>query len=151
MLFTLPANPVSCIIIPTPRLANGLSLSSGCAGDDGTENGIGFKDGEPESLDDGSGARVVPLNRVECRRDRSCVTLALVDLNTDERIVNALCRGPTYVTTSSVLLLFCRLILNFAQPRQKFSPKRIKRRLLVKDIENRSLADVHMSVCILGR
>ena len=92
MLFTLPANPASCITSPILRLAKGSSPISGCAGDDGTENGIGFKDGELEFLDDGAWARIEPLNRVECRSARSCVALALVELNTGEGIVSASCR-----------------------------------------------------------
>lgn len=113
-MFTLPANPVSCITSPILRFAKGSSPISGCAGDDGTENGIGLKDGELESLDDGAWARIKPLNKVECRSARSCVALDLVELNTDEEIVNALCRRQTWTTTSTVLLLFCLLILNFA-------------------------------------
>jgi hypothetical protein len=42
------------VMIPILKLVNGSSPSSGCAGDDVTENGIGFNDGEFEPRDDRS-------------------------------------------------------------------------------------------------
>ena len=82
MLFTLPANKELCTTIPTLKLANSSSPKSAFAGDDGTENGIGFVDGELEPLDDGSWARIDPPNRVECRSANACASLVEMDLST---------------------------------------------------------------------
>ena len=83
ILFTLPANPVSCAMIPILKLANGSSHSSGSAGDDVTENGTGFSEGELEPLDDRSCVRIEPPNRVECRSAKTCASLVVIDLSTD--------------------------------------------------------------------
>jgi hypothetical protein len=82
-LFTLPANVVSCAMIPILKLADCSPLTFGCAGDDETENGTGFSDGELEPLDDGSCARIKPPNRVECRCASACASLVVIDLSTD--------------------------------------------------------------------
>ena len=91
-LFTLPTNPVPLewAMIPTLKLANDSPLKSGCEGDDVTEKGTGLSDGEPEPLDDGSCARIVPSKRVECRSASACASLVAIDVNTDEKIVNLL-------------------------------------------------------------
>lgn len=75
-------------MIPTLKLANDSPLKSGCAGDDITENGAGLSDGEPEPLDDGSCAGIVPSKRVECRSASACASLVGINVNTDEKIVN---------------------------------------------------------------
>lgn len=86
ILFTLRANTVSCAMIPILKLANGSSPSSGCAGDDVTENGTGFSDGEVEPLDDRSCAWIEPPNSVECRSARTCASLVIIDLSTGEMV-----------------------------------------------------------------
>jgi hypothetical protein len=84
-LFTLPANSVllEWATIPTLKLDNGSSPTSGCVGDDVTENGAGLSDGEPEPLDDGSCVRIEPSKRVECRSASACASLVAIDLNTN--------------------------------------------------------------------
>lgn len=49
-----------------------------------TETGVGFNDGEFEPRDDRSCAWIEPLNRVECRRARTCTSLVVIDLRTDD-------------------------------------------------------------------
>lgn len=75
-------------MIPILKLASGSPLTSGCVGDDVTENGTSFSDGELEPLDDGSCARIEPSNRVECRSAIACASLVAIVLRADEKIVN---------------------------------------------------------------
>ena len=72
-------------MIPTLKLANGSSPSSACAGDDVTENGTGFSDGELEPLDDRSCVWIEPPNRVECWSAKTCASLVGIDLSTDRK------------------------------------------------------------------
>lgn len=71
-------------MIPILKLADCSPLTFRCAGDDETENGTGFSDGELEPLDEGSCARIKPPNRVECWCASACPSLAVIGLSTDE-------------------------------------------------------------------